>query len=60
MMGGTVGFEMVVSRIDAKAKLSQNKNAHEQGRIIESLLGHADSDVVAIGEAMQKRLIKAD
>lgn len=60
MMGGTVGFEMVVSRIDAKAKLSQNKNAHEQGRIIESLLGHADSDAVAIGEAMQKRLIKAD
>lgn len=56
LMGGTVGFEMVVSRIDAKAKLSQNKNAHEQGRIIESLLGHEDSDAVAIGEAMQKRL----
>ncbi|MDX2077699.1 MAG: FMN-binding negative transcriptional regulator [bacterium] len=56
MMNGVVGFEMVVTRLDAKAKLSQNKNAHEQERIIHTMLGHSDSDAVAIGEAMQKRL----
>mgnify|MGYP001268996705 CR=1 FL=1 len=60
MMSGTVGFEMVVTRIDAKAKLSQNKHPHEQERIIETLLGHEDSSVVVIGEAMQKRLTHAD
>lgn len=56
MMSGTVGFEMVVTRVDAKAKLSQNKNPHEQEKIVETLLGHGDSSAVAIGEAMQKRL----
>jgi transcriptional regulator len=57
MMRGTVGFEMVVTRLDAKAKLSQNKNAGEQERIIHTMLTHSDRDAVAIGEAMQKRLV---
>jgi len=60
LMGGTMGFEMVVTRIDAKAKLSQNKHPHEQERIVETLLGYGDSSAVAVGEAMQKRLIHAD
>ena len=60
LMNGVIGFEMVVTRLDAKAKLSQNKNAHEQERIIHTMLGHSDSDAVAIGEAMQKRLVRQE
>jgi transcriptional regulator len=58
MMNGTVGFEMVVTRLDAKAKLSQNKHPHEQEKIIHTLLAHEDDSAVAVGEAMQNRLEK--
>ena len=37
---GTVGLRLVVTRFDARAKLSQNKSPEVVGRIVEHLEGH--------------------
>lgn len=60
MMHGIIGFEMTITRIDAKAKLSQNKYPHEQERIADALLTHQDSSAVALGEAMKKHVSSGD
>lgn len=56
MMQGIVGFEMQVTRLDAKAKLSQNKTLEEQHRIASSLLQHQDGSAVATGQAMLEQI----
>mgnify|MGYP001484386532 CR=1 FL=1 len=37
MMRSIVGFTIPVSRLEGKYKMSQNRNAHEQARVIEAL-----------------------
>lgn len=56
MMRGIVGFEMTVTRLEGKAKLSQNRSHAEQQTIAQALLEHVDPTIAGIGAAMQKNL----
>jgi transcriptional regulator len=56
MLGAIVGFEIVLSRIEGKFKLSQNRPQEDQKRVIEQLAGHADADSQRIAGQMSKRL----
>lgn len=53
MRQGIVGIEMTITRIQGKAKLSQNKPAHEQERISGALEKSNDPMVKEIAYAMQ-------
>lgn len=56
MMRGVVGFELHVTRLEGKAKLSQNKSREEQAKIATSLLESADQDAAEVGAEMKRRL----
>ncbi len=56
MLGGIVGFEIVVERLEGAAKLSQNKRLREQERIAEALADGDDHDARATGCEMHRRL----
>jgi transcriptional regulator len=53
---GIVAFELCVTRLDARFKLSQDRSTIEQARIVESLTHSAASVETTIGEMMQARL----
>ena len=44
MLGGIVGFEIAIARIEGKFKLSQNRNAIDRARVIDALaaIGNAE------------------
>jgi transcriptional regulator len=46
-----VAFRMEITRIEGKAKLSQNKPASERQRVIEGLKAEGETDLVALMEA---------
>ncbi len=52
MLGGIVGFEIAVSRLEGKRKLSQNRSEAERIRVAASLAASADPGVRALGEMM--------
>lgn len=52
---GIVAFEMRVTRLDARFKLSQDRTPNEQHNIIESLSGRENVEST-IGELMRARL----
>jgi len=56
LMRGIVGFEVTVTRLEGKAKLSQNKTPDEQRSIIEELMQSEDSQARSVAGAMQTRL----
>jgi transcriptional regulator len=56
MMNGIVGFEIIVSRLEGKYKLSQNKSKTEQQNIAESLVKSADAIERNMGIEMQQHL----
>lgn len=56
MMQGIVGFEIVVTRLDGKYKLSQNRSPADQANVAHTLLQSCDPEARATGAAMQKRL----
>lgn len=56
MMNGIVGFEMTVTRLQGKYKLSQNRSLTDQYNVAHALLQNADLDAQAIGLAMQNHL----
>jgi transcriptional regulator len=56
MMNGIIGFEMTVSRLEGKYKLSQNKSQTEQQNIAESLLKSIHSTDRRIGTEMKQNL----
>jgi len=56
MMQGIVGFEMVVTRLDGKYKLSQNRTPADQVSVAHALLGSDRPEERATGEAMQQAL----
>ncbi len=56
MMNGIIGFEMMVSRLEGKYKLSQNKSQIDQRSIAESLLNSTDSIDRGIGAEMKQNL----
>lgn len=52
---GIVAFEMCVTRLDARFKLSQDRSRAEQENIVQTLAARADIEAT-IGEMMQERL----
>jgi transcriptional regulator len=49
---GIVGIELAVERVDAKAKLSQNRSDADRAGVIDGLSSEGDPDAAAIAEAM--------
>jgi transcriptional regulator len=56
MMAAIVGFEMPVTKLEGKYKLSQNRSHFDQSNVANSLMQDHDIVVTQIGEAMQKNL----
>lgn len=50
-----VGFEMNISDVQARFKLSQNRNAHDYESVITHLKDRGDEGSVKIAEEMEKR-----
>jgi transcriptional regulator len=55
MLNHIVAFEIAVTRIEAKFKLSQNRTQTEQENVIQSLGASADSAISAVADLMRKR-----
>ncbi len=56
MMNGIVAFEMPVTRLEGKYKLSQNRSFADQERVAQSLLQSTEPTISGIGEAMKANL----
>jgi transcriptional regulator len=56
MLAGIVAFEVDVTRLEGKAKLSQNRSPEDQARVADWLQGHAHGAPRAVGQLMKKRL----
>ena len=55
MLGGIVGFEIAVSRLEGKFKLSQNRPAGDRPRIIAALEARGDDDAAGVARLMRER-----
>lgn len=55
MLGAIVGFEIVLGSIEGKFKLSQNRPAEDQQRVMAQLAGQADADSRRVAAQMSKR-----
>jgi transcriptional regulator len=53
---GIVGIEVTVLRVEAKAKLSQNRSQADQAGVIDGLRAEPFADAHAIADAMESRL----
>ena len=53
-MKGIVGFELLVSRVDAAFKLSQNRHARDKAEIVARLRERGDDASGAIADAMEQ------
>ncbi|MEH2401581.1 FMN-binding negative transcriptional regulator [Nostoc sp.] len=56
MMNGIIGFEITVTRLEGKYKLSQNRSHSDQNNVAHELLQSTESTVHAIGAAMKQNL----
>lgn len=56
MMNGIVGFEMTVTRLEGKYKLSQNRSQVEQENVSDALLQSSDPIARAVGVEMKQNL----
>lgn len=56
MMNGIIGFEMVVTRLEGKYKLSQNRSQADQKNVTNSLLQSSNSTARAVGLEMEQNL----
>ncbi|MEK7439532.1 MAG: FMN-binding negative transcriptional regulator [Chloroflexota bacterium] len=56
MINGTVAFEINVTRLEAKHKLSQNRSISEQIRVAESLVKSEDQAAIEVGTMMKEHL----
>ena len=55
MLAGIIGFEIAVTRLEGKYKLSQNRPAADRPRIIAALEDRRDGDSLALARLMRKR-----
>jgi transcriptional regulator len=55
MMNGIVGFEIVVSRTEAAAKMSQNRSEKDYQNIIDKLNAQEDTGSRAVAAEMERR-----
>ena len=60
MLKHIVGFEIAVTRIEAKFKISQNRSKADQAAIIESLAKSSDSAAAGIAALMQNQGLGVD
>ena len=56
MMNGIVGFEMTITRLEGKYKLSQNRSQIEQKNVSNTLLQSSDPTVRAVGAEMKQHV----
>ena len=56
MMNGIVGFEMTITRLEGKYKLSQNRSQIEQQNVSNTLLQSSDPNARAVGEEMKQHI----
>ncbi|MDM9583244.1 MULTISPECIES: FMN-binding negative transcriptional regulator [unclassified Nostoc] len=56
MMNGIIGFEMTITRLEGKYKLSQNRSHSDQNNVAHALLQSTDPTVHGIGAAMKQNL----
>ncbi len=56
---GVVGFEMEITRLEGKMKMSQNRSEAEQDRVAAELQTSQDTLVAGVGEIIQKRREKS-
>lgn len=54
MLNGIVGFELIVTRIEGKHKLSQNRSQADQVSVAHALLQSADPAARGVGELMRR------
>jgi transcriptional regulator len=55
LMGGVVGFEMTIARVEGKYKLSQNRSEADQYHVVEHLSQSSDSLAVETAALMRER-----
>jgi transcriptional regulator len=55
MMNGIVGFEIAISRLEGKFKLSQNRPAADRPRIVAALEARDDADSHGVARLMRER-----
>ncbi len=60
MMNGIIGFEMVLTRLEGKYKLSQNRSQTDQANVTEYLSQSEEPTVRAIALEMQQNLQSED
>ncbi|HMO57916.1 MAG TPA: FMN-binding negative transcriptional regulator [Roseiflexaceae bacterium] len=60
MLQGVVGFEIAVTRLEGKYKLSQNRSHTDQHTVAHALLASGDPAAQATGAAMQTQLAARD
>jgi transcriptional regulator len=58
MMGGILGFEIAVARLEGKFKLSQNRPATDRPRIVAALEARDDADSHGVARLMREREAK--
>ena len=56
MMDGIVGFEMTVTRLEGKYKLSQNRSQVDRENVSNTLLQSSDPAARAVGVEMKQNL----
>lgn len=54
MLRAIIGFEITVTRIEAKFKLSQNRSEKDRLNIISNLSSSGDSDAIAVADLMSE------
>jgi transcriptional regulator len=55
MMNGVMGFQIAVTRVEAAAKLSQNRSAPDRQRIIDELSAAGSPGSLDIAREMERR-----
>ncbi len=60
MMQGIIGFEMAITRLEGKYKLSQNRSPVDQQNVSDTLLQSSDPVVQAVGAEIKQNLESAN
>lgn len=60
LMGGVVGFEMEITRVEGKYKLSQNRSETDQYHVMEHLSQSSDSLASGTAKLMQRMKAEAE
>jgi transcriptional regulator len=60
MARGTVGFELTISRVEGKAKLSQNRPVEDRRSVVHHLSQSSDTTEASLAELMQSHLSRTE